>query len=132
MCRCGTGRFRREAILVRSRPEVARPPIELRTTRSGGLATLAAPQVVVWLARKDSNLRSPDPETNDPDRARGPMSVLRPTGPRRLIWGVSGEHSWESLTNSPDFQRIRRTRSRSIDLTRTDDDYVTSRSRLGL
>src|ERR1019366_10830685 len=101
MCRCGTGRFRREAILVRSRPEVARPPIELRTTRSGGLATLAAPQVVVWLARKDSNLRSPDPETNDPDRARGPMSVLRPTGPRRLIWGGSGVNLWGGVSYSP-------------------------------
>ena len=34
------------------------PANALRTTRSGGLATLARSQVVVWLARKDSNLRS--------------------------------------------------------------------------
>jgi hypothetical protein len=32
-----------------------------------------------WLARKDSNLRSPDPESDNPNRARGPISVLRPT-----------------------------------------------------
>jgi hypothetical protein len=62
-----------------------------------------------WLARKDSNLRSPDPEISDPNRARGPLCA-QTDGPHRLIWGVSGEHSWESLTNSPDPQRIRRTR----------------------
>jgi hypothetical protein len=34
-----------------------RPANALRATTSGGLAKPASPQVVVWLARKDSNLR---------------------------------------------------------------------------
>ena len=47
---------------------------------------LATPQVVVWLARKDSNLRSPDPEIDDPNRASGPVSALRST-PRAICLG---------------------------------------------
>jgi hypothetical protein len=35
-------------------------------------------QVEVWLAGKDSNLRSPDPEITDPNQARQLLSDLSP------------------------------------------------------
>jgi hypothetical protein len=37
-----------------------------------------------WLARKDSNLQSPDPESSDLDRAREPIFELSPAP--RAVW----------------------------------------------
>jgi hypothetical protein len=54
------------------------PSVTLRTATSGGFASATTLDVVVWLARKDSNLRSPDPEISDPNQLRQLFTELSP------------------------------------------------------
>jgi hypothetical protein len=52
------------------------PSVTLRTATSGGFISRTTLDVVVWLARKDSNLRSPDPEMSDLNQLRQRFSEL--------------------------------------------------------
>jgi hypothetical protein len=45
-----------------------------------------------WLARKDSNLRSPDPESGALPLSHAPASELAEGLPPRRIWDESGAH----------------------------------------
>jgi hypothetical protein len=84
-----------------------------------------------WLARKDSNLRSPDPESNDPNRAREPISVLRSTS-RAVCFG-SVRRTLLGGSCAPAKAQVRQANSLAADRSypRTDDDSVTSRWRFG-
>ena len=57
-----------------------------------------------WLARKDSNLRSPDPESDDPNRARGPISVLRSTS-RAVCFGECQANTPERVLRTSEIAR---------------------------
>jgi hypothetical protein len=45
-----------------------------------------------WLARKDSNLQSPDPESGALPLSHAPASELAEGLPPRRIWDESGAH----------------------------------------
>jgi hypothetical protein len=62
------------------------PSVTLKTTSSGGLNPVRPYRLRCWLARKDSNLRSPDPESGarirsrEPSRERGGQRSLSDSG----------------------------------------------------
>jgi hypothetical protein len=60
-------------------PPQGAAPAPAQTTRCRGRSSDRGPYLVCWLARKDSNLRSPDPESGDMNRGCQPIFELSST-----------------------------------------------------
>ena len=101
--RTSWGRVRRTSHL---RASLEMPSVTLRTTSSGGLNPVRPHRLWCWLARKDSNLRSPDPESVARNQPREPpferaAGLSRP--PNR---GESDAHSEMSQMPIPKTERV--------------------------
>ena len=101
--RTSRGSVRRTSHL---RASLEMPSVTLRTTSSGGPNRSGPTMLWCWLARKDSNLRSPDPESVARIRPREPP-FERAAGFRRPPnRGESGAHSEMSQTLIPQTERV--------------------------
>ena len=67
------------------RASLEMPSVTLKTTSSGGLNPVRPHGSWCWLARKDSNLRSPDPESGALPLGHSPVTGRDDTPPRRRV-----------------------------------------------
>jgi hypothetical protein len=75
-------------------------------TIGSGLADRGPQHLVVWLARKDSNLRSPDPESVSRNQSREPHFERAADRRRPPNRGESGTHSEVSQMPCPKSERV--------------------------
>jgi hypothetical protein len=97
------GRVRRTSHL---RASLEMPSVTLKTTSPGGLTVDQTLHVVVWLARKDSNLRSPDPESGALPLGHSPVEpvgMIPQTGPLIALGQGSSCTVDEGWTRRPTF-----------------------------